>query len=353
MNLALEQAKINLGNTKENPSVGCVIVKNNSLVSAGSTGVNGRPHAEYNAIKWSKNRLKNTEIYITLEPCSHYGQTPPCTKLIIKNNIKRVFFSILDPDINTHNKSSSILKKKNIIVKSGINSKILNDFYSSYKKSRKNTLPFLTSKIAISKDFFTVDKKNKFITNKYSRARVHLIRSNHDCIMTSSQTILKDNSRLTCRIDGLHKTSPVRIILDKKLKVSLKSNVVSDINRKKTIIFYNNKNIKRIKKLKKMGVKLIKIDLDNENNLDIFKILIKVKKLGFYRVLLESGIKLTSKFLEKNLVDDFFLFISDKNLKNNGMKHAKKTLLTFLKNKKRNEIKVNLFGEKIIKYRIK
>ena len=102
-----------------------------------------------------------------------------------------------------------------------------------------------------------------------------------------------------------------------------------------------------------MGVKLIKTNLDNENNLDIFKILIKVKKLGFYRVLLESGIKLTSKFLEKNLVDEFLLFISDKNLKNRGLNNAKKALNTFLKNKQKNEIKVNLFGEKIIKYRIK
>jgi diaminohydroxyphosphoribosylaminopyrimidine deaminase / 5-amino-6-(5-phosphoribosylamino)uracil reductase len=353
MNLALEQAKINLGNTKGNPSVGCVIVKNNYLISAGSTGINGRPHAEFNAIKWSKYKLKNSAMYITLEPCSHYGQTPPCTKIIIKNNIKKVFFSILDPDLISHNKSRSILKKSKILVASGINSKILNEFYSSYKKSRNNILPFVTSKIAISKDFFTIDKKNKFITNKYSRARVHLIRSNHDSIITSSKTILKDNSRLNCRVDGLFDTSPIRIILDKNLKISLNSHIVSDANSDKTIIFYHNEDLKKIKSLRKMKIKLIKTELDSENNLDIFKILIKVKDLGFYRVLLESGIKLTSQFLKKNLIDEFLLFVSNKSLKNRGRNSAKNILNHFLKNKKRNEIKVNLFGEKIIKYRIK
>ena len=98
MNLALNQARINLGNTKLNPSVGCVLVKNNNLISAGSTNFNGRPHAEFNAINFSKNDVKNSDLYVTLEPCSHYGKTKPCVKTIIKKKIKRDFFSKNDPD---------------------------------------------------------------------------------------------------------------------------------------------------------------------------------------------------------------------------------------------------------------
>ena len=99
MRLALDQAHRNLGNTKTNPSVGCVITKNNSVISVGCTSINGRPHAEANAINFSKNNLKNSNLYVTLEPCSHYGKTSPCTSTIIKSKIKKVFFSITDPDL--------------------------------------------------------------------------------------------------------------------------------------------------------------------------------------------------------------------------------------------------------------
>ena len=131
MNLALLQAKKNIGNTGQNPSVGCVIIKNNSLISSGYTGINGRPHAEINAIKFSKMSLKNSDLYVTLEPCSHYGITPPCTNSIIKNGIKRVFFSINDPDLRSFNKSTNLFKSKKITVYKGVFSKELTGFFNS------------------------------------------------------------------------------------------------------------------------------------------------------------------------------------------------------------------------------
>ena len=120
MQLALNQARKMIGNTKENPSVGCVVVKGNKLISAGCTSINGRPHAEQNALSMSSPLLKNSNLYVTLEPCTHYGKTPPCVKLIIKKKIRKVFFSINDPDKRTYNKSSAQLKKKGIIVNKGI-----------------------------------------------------------------------------------------------------------------------------------------------------------------------------------------------------------------------------------------
>ena len=116
MSLALNQAYINLGITKENPSVGCVIVSNNNLVSAASTSIYGRPHAEQNAIRLIKNRISSPSIYITLEPCSNYGLTPPCVKKIIKKKIKNVYFSIKDPDSRSYNKATQTFKKYNINV---------------------------------------------------------------------------------------------------------------------------------------------------------------------------------------------------------------------------------------------
>ena len=161
MELALRQARINLGNTKENPSVGCVVIKNNSLISAGHTTFNGRPHAEHNAINNSKEELLNSSLYVTLEPCSHYGKTPPCVKKIIKNKIKTVYFSIIDPDLRSLNKSAKVFRRSNIKVNIGLNSKKIQNFYKSYVQFKKNKLPFVTCKLAISKDFFTINKKKK------------------------------------------------------------------------------------------------------------------------------------------------------------------------------------------------
>ena len=131
MNLALAQAQRNLGNTKDNPSVGCVITKNNSIICVGNTSINGRPHAEYNAINFCKINLKNSELYVTLEPCSHYGKTPPCINTIIKSKVKKVFFSINDPDPRTFNKCASKLKKKGINVNKGVFKNEISFFYRS------------------------------------------------------------------------------------------------------------------------------------------------------------------------------------------------------------------------------
>ena len=140
MNLALIQAKKILGNTRKNPAVGCVIVKNNCVISAAHTSFNGRPHAEKNAIDISGRNIKNSELYVTLEPCSHYGKTFPCVKAIIEIKIKKVFFSIKDPDIRSYNKSTEKLVENNIITKSGISSREIKKFYKSYFKYKSNNL---------------------------------------------------------------------------------------------------------------------------------------------------------------------------------------------------------------------
>ena len=351
MNLALEQAKKMLGNTKENPSVGCVITKNKQLIAAGTTGFNGRPHAEFNALKF--NKAKNCDLYVTLEPCSHYGKTPPCVNNIIKNKIKKVFFPIYDPDLRSYNKSYKHLKKNGIKVNVSVLNSIINKFYKSYKKSKKSIFPFVTSKIAISKDFYTINKKKRWITNAFSRGRGHLLRSNHDCIITSSKTVIDDNPTLSCRIDGLENTSPVRIVLDNKLKIPISSNVLKNTLKYKTIIFYNEDFSQKIKKLHKMNIKTFKIPVDDHDNLDLKKILIKLKSLGFYRVLLEAGSNLNSSFLKKDLIDDFKLFVSNKSLNNKGKGSFKTNYYLFLDGRKKIKEKVNLHGDKLISISLK
>ena len=128
MNLALKLARTRHGLTGENPSVGCLIVKNNKILSIGKTGYNGRPHAESNAIKNSNINLKGSKMYVTLEPCNHYGKTSPCTKKIIKSKIKEVIYAIDDVDKRVKGKSLNILKSKNILVKKGLLKKEISNF---------------------------------------------------------------------------------------------------------------------------------------------------------------------------------------------------------------------------------
>ena len=352
MRLALAQAHKNLGNTKENPSVGCVITKNNTLISAGCTSISGRPHAEHNAIITSNSVLNGSTMYVTLEPCSRYGLTPPCTKKIIISRLKKVFFPIDDPDNLSSNNSLNLFKKKNIKAIRGLYKKEAISFYRSYIKSKNDLFPFITCKLAVSKDYYTVNKKKKWITNHYSRGRVHLIRSYHDCILTTVKTIISDNSNLTCRIKGLNNKSPVRVILDKKFRIPLKSKILTNAKNVRTIILFNKFNSKKAKILKKLNIELYKIDTDYENNLDLKQVLIKLKELGYYRILVESGFKLMSNFFRKNLVDDFVLFKSNININKNGKYNVKKQLKFFLRNRKGYKSKVNLFGEKITTYNI-
>jgi diaminohydroxyphosphoribosylaminopyrimidine deaminase / 5-amino-6-(5-phosphoribosylamino)uracil reductase len=354
MKLALNQAGNTLGNTNQNPAVGCVIVKNNSLISAGFTSINGRPHAEQNAVDFSKANLKNSNLYVTLEPCSHYGQTPPCVNTIIKKKIKNIFFSINDPDIRSYNKSTKILKKKGINVKKGINEREINFFYSSYIQSKKKLLPFVTYKLAISKDFYTAkSSKNKLITNNYSRSRVHLMRSLHDCLITSSRTIIEDNPRLTCRINGLENRSPARIILDRKLEIPLNSKVIKESKTFETIIFYNKENKKKINLLKQLKIKTYKISLNKYKKINLKETLLKAKKLGFTRIFLECGITLGKSFFNEKLINNFNLFISKNNVSQIGRMNVKSFLRKVLKYKKKNIINVNLFGDKLILYKFK
>jgi len=353
MDLALRQARVNLGNTKENPSVGCVITKNNSVISAGYTSIDGKPHAEQNAINQSREKLNDCNLYVTLEPCSHYGKTPPCVQKIIRHKIKKVYFSMKDPDIRSFNKSTKKFKRSNIGVNIGISSNQTKDFYKSYILFKKKELPFVTCKLAASRDFFTINKKKKWITNKYSRGRVHLMRSNHDSIITSSRTIRIDNPFLNCRINGLESTSPSRIILDNHLKIPLNSNVIKDSFKYKTIIFFNRDNKKKVKLLKKLGVKTYKISVNKNGDLDLKKTLIKARKLGFSRIFLESGLKLAGNFLKENLVNDVKFFISNEMLNKNGNGSIREYFTTLLEKRKFKVEKVNLFGEKLMSCRIK
>ncbi len=176
MEIALDLARSREGLTGTNPSVGCVIVKNNNIISIGQTSYNGRPHAEFNAIKNCNTKLDGAKMYVTLEPCSHHGVTPPCTNEIIKSKISDVVYAIEDTDKRVRKKSFKILKSHKINVSIGLLKDKVKKFYNPYFFNRKNKIPFITGKIAISKNKLIYSKFKTKITNQYSDKFTHLLR---------------------------------------------------------------------------------------------------------------------------------------------------------------------------------
>ena len=307
MNIAINLAYNHKRFTGENPSVGCVIVKNNQILSFGTTSFFGRPHAEINALTTNKNTIGST-VYLTLEPCTHFGKTPPCTNALIKAKVKRVVYSIEDSDFRTSNKSKKILHKKKITVHSGLLKSKSKKLYNQYSYSKKNNLPYITAKLACSNDLKIFNNSN-YISSKHSRNLSHILRAKNLGILTTYKTINIDNPKLDCRIDGLRKFSPVKIIIDRDLRIKKNSYILKNGN--KTIIFHSSKNKIKLDYLKSIGVRTYFININQKNYLNILDIFKKLYQLSISSILIESGPKFLNEILNTNKVNEFFLFKSD------------------------------------------
>ena len=343
IDLAFQLAERNLGLTGLNPSVGSVLIKNNTLISSGVTSKNGRPHSEFNTLNKTKN-CSGATLYTTLEPCTHYGKTPPCSNIIIQKKIKSVYYAFEDPDKRTFKKLKKILKKNGIFAKL-IKTKFYKKFYRGYFINKKLNIPYISGKIALSKDNLTINKKKEWITNDSSRKVVHLLRYKHDCILSTSKSINYDNSLLNCRIDGIDKHKPDLFIID--LNLNLKKNLSLNklIGKRKTYLVTNIINYKKTYIYKKLGFKIILIkSLDTKK--DFILLYKKIYKIGYSRVFIESGLTFINTLIENKLIHDLYIFKSDKKLLRNGKNNiSSKCLKKFLSK----PITINLNGDKLYK----
>jgi len=343
LHLAFQIAEKNLGKTGLNPSVGSIVVNNDTIVSSGVTSINGRPHAEFNALNKVKNTAGST-LYTSLEPCVHRGKTPPCTDIIIKKKIKNVFFGLEDPDRRTFKKAKKILNANGIKTKL-IRSKKYNNFYRSYIINKKFKIPFISAKIAISKDYFTINKNHKWITNNFSRKITHLIRSQHDGIISTSKSINYDNALLNCRIEGLNEFKPDLFIVDLNLK--LKKNLLLNkiLKKRKTYLITYKTNAKKAQVFKKKGYKIIFINsLINQDDFNLlFK---KIYRMGYSRILVETGLTFLNTFIKNKLVNDLYIFKTNNNLNKKGKNNA---TLRYLKRTLYKPISINLKNDKLYK----
>ena len=352
MRLAFNLARSRKGLTADNPSVGCVIVKKNQIISIGRTGFNGRPHAEYNAIEDSHENLKGSKMYVTLEPCNHYGKTPPCTQKIIKSGISEVYYPSDDIDNKVKGKSFNIFSKNKIKVYKGILDKESKNFYRSYYINRNSKIPFVIGKIAITKNNLIYSKLKRKITNEYSDKFTHILRYKNDSILITYKTLNKDNPKLNCRIKGLEHFSPRRIILDNKLETNLNSYIIKTANFNNTLIFYNEAKKSKILEFKKKKIFLLKSKLNKNKDFDFKEILKILFKYGCRNLLIEGGAVLTGKLLRKKIFDEFYLFRGTKIIPKSPGYIAFNDLKILKKNfKNKINLNLNLGKDKITLYK--
>ncbi|MFT6076815.1 MAG: diaminohydroxyphosphoribosylaminopyrimidine deaminase [Myxococcota bacterium] len=317
MNIALNISKRNIGITKENPSVGCVLVKNNTIVSTGVTGEDGIPHAENIAILKAGKNAKGATAYVTLEPCSHFGRTPPCADLLAESGISRAVIATSDPDKRVNGSGIFKLKAAGVEVVVGILEnearKINQGFFSSRQKNR----PFITLKLATSFDGKIAynskiqNEENRWISSPQSRDFAHLLRSKNDAILVGANTVINDDPRLDCRLSGLKKYSPKRIILSSNLHFDVNKKIFQSAKSIPTYIATNNQNTKEFEEL---GVKIINFKDDDLNSL-----VEKFPKMGINNLLIEGGSFVAAEFFKAGLIDKFIQIRSSNKIGDDGI----------------------------------
>ncbi|MEJ2617522.1 MAG: bifunctional diaminohydroxyphosphoribosylaminopyrimidine deaminase/5-amino-6-(5-phosphoribosylamino)uracil reductase RibD [Ignavibacteriaceae bacterium] len=313
--LAIEIAKKGIGSVSPNPLVGCVIVKNDRIISAGYHEKFGENHAEVNAIEKAKESLEGATLYTNLEPCSHHGKTPPCVDKIIEQKIKKVVVGTNDMNPLVSGKGIRKLKSSGIDVKVGImeNECIeLNRFFFKYITEK---IPYITLKAALTLDGRIADKSgdSKWISSLDSRKFVHQLRASYDAVMVGYGTVKKDDPKLTVRLS--EGRNPHRIILDTKLELNNKFNLLVHNKDRKLIIITSKRNAEKKGKIRKLlshNAEIIFVKEDANGKLNLKNALKELAKINISSILVEGGREVYTSFIKKNLFDDIMLFVTPK-----------------------------------------
>lgn len=311
MRLAIEEAKKGMGFTSPNPMVGAVIVKDGKILNKDYHRKYGEFHAERNAILNCKEDIKNADMYVTLEPCCHYGKTPPCTDIIIESGIKRVFIGSSDPNPLVAGKGAEILRKKGIEVYENIlkdECDEINDVFFHYITSG---LPFVAMKYAMTADgkIATRTGSSRWITGEEARKNVHVSRLRYSGIMVGVGTVLKDNPMLTCRIDGGR--NPIRIICDSHLRTPFTSEIIKSAKEVKTIIATTSTDEMEIAEYENKGCTVV-ITNEKYGHVDLKELIQKLGKMKIDSILLEGGGELNYSALRDGIVDKIECYIAPK-----------------------------------------
>ena len=337
MNLAFNLANIHNNMTGTNPSVGCLVCKNDKILSYGVTGVGGSPHAEYSALLNLK-KSNNLDCYVSLEPCHHQGKNPPCTKSIINKNVKSLYYSEAGNDPRVQGKGLEFLQNNKIKI-SKISNVYKKNFYAIYNDFSKNFFPKVYAKIATTKNYYSFVKNRPQITNSYSKKLTHILRSEINAILIGVNTHNKDNPLLNCRINGLNLLSPARFIIDPNLRINRNSKLIMSAKKIKTYIFYSDKNNNKINYLKNKNIYPIYLPLNKNKHIDCKEILVTIGLLGYKNVLIEGGYNTIKRFIDLNLIDIFYFFKNNEVISKKSS-HSFKNIYMLLEKKFKNKNKL-------------
>lgn len=311
MKLALDLAKKGCGFVSPNPMVGAVIVKNNKIIGQGWHEGWGGPHAEANALLDCKKDPEGGTIYVTLEPCCHYGKTSPCTEAIIESGIKRVVIGSLDPNPLVAGKSVDILRKHNIEVVENILKEECDQLNEVFFHYIKTGLPLVVMKYAMTMDgkIATYTGKSKWITGEIARQRVQEDRQKLSGIMVGVNTVLADDPLLTCRLDKGR--NPIRIICDTHMRTPLTSQIVLTSKDVPTILATSCKDMERHKAYMDAGCNIMVIP-QKQNHIDLKLLMVRLGEKKIDSLLLEGGGTLNWSALESGIVNKVQAYIAPK-----------------------------------------
>lgn len=315
----IELAKQGEGKVSPNPLVGAIVVdKNGQIKGKGFHEKYGEAHAEVNAIKVAGDDACNGgTIYVSLEPCSHYGKTPPCADLIISKKFKKVIIGMTDPNPKVSGNGIKKLIQAGITVETGVleeKCKKLNEIFIKHILEKK---PFIAIKTASTLDgkIATKTGSSKWITSASAREEVQKLRNNYDAILTGSGTIIADNPSLNCRMENGR--NPIRIIIDSKLRTSPSSKAYTD-DGTRIIIAATSDYIEKKAFAYPENIEFLACPLTSENQLDLTFLTSELYKKGIFSIMIEAGGNLCGGFIKENLIDKFYFFIAPKILGDNS-----------------------------------
>ncbi|WP_159952160.1 bifunctional diaminohydroxyphosphoribosylaminopyrimidine deaminase/5-amino-6-(5-phosphoribosylamino)uracil reductase RibD [Rhizobium sp. 18065] len=303
MREAISLSLTHLGQTASNPSVGCVIVSNDEIVGRGVTAPGGRPHAEPQAIADAGEKASGATAYVTLEPCSHHGVTPPCAGVLIAAGISRVVVAVADPDPRVSGRGLQILADAGIEVTTGILQREAREAMSGYLTRQTKGRPQVTLKLAVSADGMLgkVGAGQVAITGPEARAEVHLLRSKSDAILVGIGTANADDPELTVRLPGLEHTSPLRIVLDRNLELSPSSRLAQTAHEVPVLLAASVGAVGNRQALEALGVEIVEVD-------GIEDLLLRLADRGVSSLMVEGGARVAANFLSQGLVDYIHLY---------------------------------------------
>lgn len=322
MKRALNLAERSLGRVAPNPAVGCIIVKEGEIVGCGWTQKNGRPHAEMIALEQAKEKAEGADVFTTLEPCSHHGETEPCADALISAKPSRVICALRDPDSRVNGAGIDKIQKAGIEVIENILMQEAAFLNQGYLCHRNQMRPLVTLKTGSTLDgrIATQTGNSRWITNEISRAQAHMLRATYDAIIIGSRTSLSDSPQLTCRLSGLEERTPIRIVADSHLSIPLTSKLVESAKTYPLwVLCSKNIDSLRSEALEQSGAKLFKVEVNEKTGLLDTKGIISILATeGITRLLIEGGSHLAASFINEDLVDRLYWVSANKIIGGDG-----------------------------------